>query len=425
MSVYGKLKVCALTLLLGGPVLAQPPQQQQQPDAQRVAAVVNDDIISVHDLDQRMKLVLLSSNLPDNVESRTRVMPQVIRRLIDERLELQEAEKNKVNVESSEVTTALANIERQNNMQHGTMEKLLRANGVDPDTLRMQLKADIAWSDVVRQELTRDVRIGDDAVNTRLANLKSNLGKPEYEAAEIFLAVEGPRYEEQVKSLAERLLEQLRQGAPFTSLALQFSQNAGGGNLGWVSEGMLDDELMRALSRLQPNQITPPIRGRDGYHILMLLNKRRIGDGISVGPTMDLLTIELTSLPSANMAERDLQLRNFQAALSSGQNCDELEKLSKTVPSSSYYTSDKIPEASLPQEVLALVKPLEIGQVSPPFDAGNVRRFFSVCARHEDQPGGLPSYDDMKRRMENDQLENLARRYLRDIRRNAYVDVRI
>src|SRR5579872_4482242 len=108
MTVYRKLKFCgmALTLLIGGSVLAQ--QQPQQPaDAQRVAAVVNDDIISVHDLDQRMKLVLLSSNLPDNVESRTRVMPQVIRRLIDERLELQEAEKNKVNVESGEVSTAL------------------------------------------------------------------------------------------------------------------------------------------------------------------------------------------------------------------------------------------------------------------------------------------------------------------------------
>jgi peptidyl-prolyl cis-trans isomerase SurA len=394
-------------------------------DSQRVAAVVNDDIISVHDLDQRMKLVLLSSNLPDNVDTRGRILPQVIRRLIDERLELQEAEKNKITVDTAELAGALANIERQNNMARGSMEPMLRSRGVDPETLRQQMRADIAWSNVVREELSRDVHIGDDAVNTRLANLKSNLGKPEYEAAEIYLAVEGPRYEEQVKSLGDRLIEQLRGGAPFSSLALQFSQNAGGGNLGWVSEGMLDDELMRALSRLQINQITPPIRAHDGYHILMLLNKRRIGEGISVGPTVDLLTVELTSLPSATMAERDAQLQRMKATLSSAKSCDDLEKLSKTVPSATYNRADKVPEAQLPQEVNAMIGKLGDGQISEPMEAGNLRRFFAVCGRHADQPGGLPSYDDMKRRMENDQLENLARRYLRDIRRNAYVDVRI
>src|SRR5579871_2210143 len=71
-------------------------------DAERVAVVVNDDIISVHDLDQRLKLILLSSSLPDSVETRSRVMPQVIRRMIDERLELQEAAKQKVEVDGGE-----------------------------------------------------------------------------------------------------------------------------------------------------------------------------------------------------------------------------------------------------------------------------------------------------------------------------------
>lgn len=411
-----------LTLLLPLLILAG---SARADDAQRVAAVVNDDIISAHDLEQRLKLVLLSSSLPDNVETRSRVLPQVIRRLIDERLELQEAEKKKITVETQEISTALANIERQNNMPRGAMEPMLRSRGVDPETLRQQMRADIAWSSVVREELSRDIHIGDEAVNTRLANLKANLGKPEYLAADIFLAVDGPRNEQQVKGLADRLVEQLRQGAPFSSLAQQFSQNGGNGNLGWVSEGMLDQELMRALVRLQPNQLTTPIRSNDGYHLMMLIDKRNIGEGISSGPSLDLLTIELNSLPSATMAERDLQLNHLKAVLAPAKSCDELEKLSKTIPSSSYNRSDKVPEGQLPPEIINLIGKLEIGQVSDPFDAGNIRRFFAVCGRHADQPGGLPSYDDMKRRMENEQLENLARRYLRDIRRNAYVDVRI
>jgi len=415
------------SLLLGslalGLIAAMPARAVDE--AERVAAVINDDVISVHDLDQRLKLVLMSSNLPDTVETRSRVMPTVVRNLIDEHLELQEARKQKVEVESGEIANALGNIERQNNMPRGGMEKLLRQHGVDPDTLRQQIRASLAWNETVRQELTRDIHVGDDAVNTRLANLKSNIGKPEYLAGEIYLAVDGPRAEDQVRGLAERLIEQLRNGAPFQSLAQQFSQNGGGGQLGWVSEGMLDDELMRALGRLQPNSITPPIRANDGYHILLLMDKRKIGDGMSSGPSVDLLTIELNSLPSATFPERDAQLKRFQEAMMQYSGCDNLEQGSKNTPSTGYSRVDKVSLASLPPEVVNLISKLDIGQLSQPLDMPNSRRFFTVCGRHEEQANGLPSYDDIKRRMENEQLENLARRYLRDLRRNAYVDVRI
>jgi peptidyl-prolyl cis-trans isomerase SurA len=394
------LGACALALLSALPVAAAD-------EAERVAAVVNDDIISIHDLDQRLKLVLLSSNLADTVETRSRVMPQVLHRLIDEHLELQEAEKQKVAVDSGEIATAIANIEHQNRMPRGSMEKMLRQRGVDPETLRQQVRADLAWSDTVHQELTRDIRVGDDAVNTRLANLKANLGKPEYLAGEIFLAVEGPRNDNQVQGLAERLIEQLRQGAPFQALAQQFSQNGG------------------ALSRLQVNTVTPPIRTNDGYHILILLDKRKIGDGLSSGPSVDLLTIELTSLPSATFPERDAQLQRFKDTLGPVKGCDELERVSKTLPSTTYNRVERISEAGLPPEVMSLIGKLDIGQLSEPLDLINARRFFAVCGRHNDEANGLPSYDDIKHRMEAEQLENLARRYLRDIRRNAYVDVRI
>src|SRR5271156_6311251 len=114
---YLLLGVCALALTaLTGPAA------RAADEVERVAAVVNDDVISLHDLDQRLKLVLLSSNLPDSVETRSRVMPQVIQRLITEHLELQEAKKQKVEIEGGEIVNAVGNIERQNNMPHGAME---------------------------------------------------------------------------------------------------------------------------------------------------------------------------------------------------------------------------------------------------------------------------------------------------------------
>jgi peptidyl-prolyl cis-trans isomerase SurA len=400
-----------------GPVVAQ--------DVQRVAAVVNDDLVSLHDLEQRTKLALLTSNLADTPEVRSRILPQLLRRLIDERLELQEAQKLKLTVTSAEVTSAMATIEQQNNMRPGGFEALLTGKGVDPDAMRQQLRAELAWSDVVHAALMRDVHISQEAVEARLAALRANLGKPEYLAAEIYLAVDNIKSEGEVRSLAERLIEQMRQGAPFSALAQQFSQTgAGGGNLGWVSEGLLDEDLLKALARLESNTVSPPIRATDGYHILLLLEKRRIGEGLSTGPTVDLLTVETTILPGTTAAERDQQMRHLHEILAPARNCDELVKLSKEVPTTATNLAEKVALLQLPPQIHDLIANLQPGQISTGIDSPKWRRFFAVCGKN-DNAGGLPSSDDIRRRMEDEQLEILARRRLRDLRRDAFVEIRM
>ena len=105
------------------------------------------------------------------MEARSRVMPQVVRRLIDEHLELQEADKQKVNDRKRRNRDQCLDLQSRASEQHAardSMEKLLRSRGVDPETLRQQVKADIAWSETcTHQELTRDIHVGDDAVSTR------------------------------------------------------------------------------------------------------------------------------------------------------------------------------------------------------------------------------------------------------------------
>ena len=415
-------------LTLGGIALftlfARPTAEAEE--TQRVAAVVNEDIISVHDVEQRMRLVLLSSNLPDTVESRSRLVPQVMRRLIDERLQIQEAERQKIGITSSDIAGSMATIERQNNMPKGSFEPFLQSRGVNPESMRQQVRAELGWMQVVRHELSSQVHVGEEGVDARLQALRSNLGKPEYQAAEIYLAVDDPKRDEEVRSLADRLIEQMRLGAPFSALAQQFSQTgASGGNLGWVSEGMLDDALTHALAKLEPNTVTPPIRTIDGYHILMLIDRRLVGQGISTGPTIDVLTIELTSLPSATMAERDAQLKRLQDTLAPGKSCDDYERLTKEVPSATYNRAVKIPVSQIPAQLEAIVENLRPGGgLSAPVDGGNTRRLFAVCAR-EDDSGGLPSRDAIRRRMEDEQMDVLARRYLRDLRRSAFIEIRM
>jgi len=412
--------------LAGGLVLTLAQPASAQESSERVAAVVNEDAISLRDLEMRIRLVLLSSNLPDTVETRSRVGGQVLRKLIDERIELQEADHKHISVGAPEINNGIANIERQNNMPAGGMETLLKNKGIDPDTIRQQIRAEIAWARTVRRELQPDIKVGEEEVDTRLQALRENLGKPEYLAAEIYLPIDNPAHKADVEALAARLMDQLRQGAPFSALARQFSQTGGssGGDLGWVSEGMLDDDLMAALSTLTPGSASQPITSIDGIHIILLRDKRVVGQA-KLEAVLDMGIINLTTLPSATAAERDDQVKRLRELVGNIKSCDEIPKDLKPLPSAEWTHPGKAKPSEIPREVATLIDNLPPLQVSQPLTMADGKRFYVVCGRKEPDASGLPSRDDIRQRLEDERLDMLARRYLRDIRRAAFVEFRL
>ncbi len=422
---FVRLFVCLAVSAALSPASAQPPQPAPQRSPNAVVAVVNGEIITRHDLDQRTKLALLSSNLPDGPDMRSRVEGALLRRLVDEDLKIQAAAREKVSVTAEDIAGQMQAIEEQNHLAPGGLVKLLTSKGIETDAMRQQVRAEIAWARLVHQVLIRRLHISENAVSTRLEAIKANLGKPEYHASEIFLSLENAKNEAEVRDLAERLTEQMHQGAPFGAIARQFNQaGSADGDLGWLSEGMLDDELMRALAVLQPNEVTAPIRTTEGYYILTLMEKRKVGEGIGGGQAIDLMVIDLNSIASAGQAERDLQMQHLREILAPARNCDDLTQLAKQAPSASINILEKLPEAQVPTKVVPLIKDLQPGQISEPIDEPKGRRFFAVCARGAGNADRLPSADDIRRQMEDEQLELVARRYLLDLHGNAVVDIR-
>ena len=96
----------------------------------RIAAVVNDEVVSVFDLVSRMQMVMLSSNIPDTPELRERMGRQVLRSLIDEKLQMQEAKRQNVTVTDTDVEKALTQIAQQNNMSTEQLTGLLKSRGI-------------------------------------------------------------------------------------------------------------------------------------------------------------------------------------------------------------------------------------------------------------------------------------------------------
>jgi peptidyl-prolyl cis-trans isomerase SurA len=408
-------------LMLGGLTTGLAAQETQ-----RVAAVVNDDVVSMHDLEMRLRLVIMSSNLPDTVETRKRIAGQVLRKLIDERLQIQEADRLKIAIGPGEIAASIYTIERQNNMPKGGFEPFLKGKNIDPETMRQQVRAELAWVRVLRHEAAQDVRVGEEEIDARLAALKANLGKPEYLAADIFLPVDNPRAEGEVKTLADRLLEQMREGAPFSALARQFSAtgSSAGGDLGWVSEGMYDEELMAVLAKMEPGRVSPPIRTVDGYHLLLLRDKRLSGQNANPEDVLDVGAISLSALPSATTAEREELISRFKEAVSGLNGCDAFPKALRAFPSSDWMRPGKLKTSEFPAEVLTQVVNLQPGQMSQqPLTTGSLNRFYVLCSRDK-ASGGLPSRDDVRQKLEDERMDIVARRMLRDLRRSAFVEIR-
>ena len=258
------------------PAIAPPPARS----VEGIAAVVNDDIISMSDLSARLQLALVSSGLPGTAEVRQRLTPQVLRSLVDERLQMQEASRANIAVTDKEIDDAFGRVAEQNQMKRDQLEKMLASQGVPRSALESQIRATIGWGKLVQRRLRPSIEIGEDEIDAVLRRIEANAGKPEYLAAEIFLAVDSPEREEEVRRLADRLVEQIGQGARFPAVARQFSQSAGatnGGDLGWVQQGQLPDELDSALRDLRPGQASRPIRSLTGYHILLLREQRTTG----------------------------------------------------------------------------------------------------------------------------------------------------
>lgn len=247
-----------------------------------IAIVVNDDAISISDLNDRLKLVIASSGLPDTKDTKSKLIPQVSASLIDEQIKIQEARRLEINVSQEEVQQGFATIAKQNNVEPEKFRSMLRQSGINVTTMEHQIESQIGWSKVIQQQLRPQVIISEKDVDDVIERLQKDKGKNEYLLAEISLPVEDPKEESNTRQLASRLSDQIKSGkAPFFRVAQQFSKTAGaaqGGNLGWVQQGQLPEKLDEALLLLQPGEVSAPIRSLLGYHVLFLREKRAISD---------------------------------------------------------------------------------------------------------------------------------------------------
>jgi peptidyl-prolyl cis-trans isomerase SurA len=409
-----------------GQMQGQPPAQQTYPEI-RIAAVVNDDVISVSDLASRIRMVMLSTAIPDTPEARQRVSSQVLRTLVDEKLEMQEAKRKNITATEAEVNKAITSIAQQNNMKPDQLFDVLKANGIERSALESQVTASIVWAKLIRQMAGETNPVSDEEIDATIKRLKQNENAPEARVAEIFLPVDNPKQDDEARGLAERLIAEMKQGARFSNVARQFSQSATaavGGDIGWVHPDELSPPLAKALADMRPGELSPPVRAAGGYYLLLIVDRRGVGGAPSEEDTMlHIVQVVFPLAPEASEAARRAAFVQAQNVRSEAKNCDDMVRIGKTeAPQLSSQGDVRIDQIS--PSMRSSVLALGVGQPSQPILQKNGIGVIMVCGKTVPK-AVVPTREEIAESLMRDRLDMLAQRYLRDLRRTAFVDVRV
>ena len=414
------LSALASSALLSGAVQAQ--------SVQRIAAIVNDELITAYDLESRIRLVMFSTRLSDTPDTRRRITNQVLRTLIDERLQLQEAKRRNISVSNRDLQRAKATIEKQNKMPTGGLERIMTQNNIPLSAMDAQLRTGIAWSKLIGRRLRPRITIGEDEIDEALNRIKTRQGQTEYQLGEILLAVDSPDEEGTVRRTAERIVDQIKNGASFSAIARQFSQSptaAVGGDLGWIHEAELDETLRDVVPKLGEGAMTSPLKTVTGYRIIRMLGVRKIAQTTAKPVTVDLRQIFLPLPATAAPVDIEAQIDLAKTVRDTATSCKDFGELAKEVGSPRPPNLGKFALKDLSPAIRTVVKDVEAGKISDPIKMPGGVMVLMVCAREGgDGEIKLPERDAIADRLMQERISLSARRYMRDIRLSAVIDIR-
>ncbi|MEP0336624.1 MAG: peptidylprolyl isomerase [Alphaproteobacteria bacterium] len=412
-----------LTLAIAA-CLSAPAQAQRM----GIVATVNSAPISEYDLHARLKLVIAMSGLPATRETAQQLAPKIVDTLIDEELKRQEAKTLGIEIDDKTVETAVQRFEKSRGMPANGMHNLLESLGLSKDVLYQQIRADLAWNDALRLRFRALTQIADEEVDEEIARLDAEKGKPVALLSEIFLPVDEQPKNAEVQAVAERILGELKNGTPFQAMATTFSQSptaAVGGDLGWVSLNSLAPEVSRVLSSVKTGEFSPPIRTAAGW-IIYWLRDQRVSQG-AAGPTVDpsivlqqlMIPVSDTGPASELEGKRDLAKRLRLRV----DNCAAMAATPKTVAGGLTSDTLRLRTSQLSPLVRDAIKDLPDGKPSEVIKVPGAFMLFMVCERiSENAQAQLRT--QVRNRLVNDRLDLAARQFLRDLRRNAFIERR-
>ena len=273
------------------PVEPRPaPGPRDESVTDRVVAVVNNDAITLAELQEGIAAYRYQNRQEGPVPDE--FVRQFLTKMIDHRLQLQEAEREKIVVEDTEVEEELAErVKKLGAPSREAFETILKSHGLTFESFKKRVRDEFKVARVINRKVRLRISVTDGEI---AKHLEANRQKLEtglaYHARHVLVAPEPDGSSdaawEAARIKAELLRTQLGQGADFAELARQHSRDPGtardGGDLGTLERGELAQDVETQILSLGPGEVSRPYRSALGYHIFRLESKESLeGDGLA------------------------------------------------------------------------------------------------------------------------------------------------
>lgn len=392
----------------------------------KASAIVNGEVITQTDIEQRLALLAISQGgkIPDAEVERLRV--QILRNLIDETLQIQAAKNAEITVSPADIDRTVTRVAANIKQSPDQMADYLKSNGSSLRTMRRQIQGEMAWQRLQRAKIESRVSVGDEEVKAVIDRLTASRGSEEYRVGEIFLA-SSPANQVEVQANAIKIVAALQQGASFAGYARQFSEAstaAVGGDLGWVRPEQLPEQLSSVLRQMGSGQLSQPIPVQGGISIIAVQDTRKVLTADPRDAQFSLKQVSIAFPAGTSRSAAEPILARFATSAQSVGGCGGAEKLAGDFRGE-VVTSDGVKLRDLPPALQQMMLPMQVGQATRPF--GSVEdgvRVLVICGRDEPNDAAAPSRDAVFAQLTEERVDRIARRYLRDLRRDAVIDFR-
>lgn len=413
-----------------------------------IVAVVGGDAISTYDLNNRLRFIITTAHLSDTPDVMSHIRPQVIRSLIDEKLQLQEADKNNIKVSQADIDQAIAAIEAQRGMPPGTITHILDDNHIPRETFTQQIHAQLAWSQLLSTKVRPLVHVSDEEIamaSHRFIPPAPKKNAPpappvqELKIAVITLPVDRPNRVQEIKRLGDKLVHEVRGGANFEEVSRQFSSAtaSSGGKVEafWIKLTQLEPNIAKILSNATPGMVTDPLRSSEGFTIIKVYDVHAAASKKTAeaekpvpekpkGVEVTLKEILLKLKPDAPGKEADMMLQMGEEVAKNPGTCEEkgiagIKDMDDFDIDVSFRTSLL---SDLPPAVKIIAGTLKTGEISTPFASPEGIRLYMLCGKKD--PDANASRDEIYHMLMQQKMELEAQKYLRNLRRDVFIDVR-
>jgi parvulin-like peptidyl-prolyl isomerase len=252
---------------------------------EKIAAVVGDSVILASEVEERAAPLLSEiSRLPDPDKRAARsgaLRREVLERLIDDELILQQATELKLTITSEQVDSSIEEIKRQNNLDDDQLRQALKGQGMTMAAYRADIKRQLLRFRVLNIAVGSRVTISDEDVKMYYDRHLKSGEDVQVRASHIFVAIpEGAdtTVVAEKQAQAQKLLDRARGGEDFAKLARQFSDDPAtrseGGDLGYFGKDMLPKAIEEMVFAMQPGDIRGPVRADRGFHVIKLIDRK-------------------------------------------------------------------------------------------------------------------------------------------------------